>query len=101
LGRDLGLDYELDELLTGQPLRELQMDLNNNDIGINAALLGSPIPTPSSSRLAYLTPEGDLLYLPPGEDPLERQYCLGAWTATSVRCCGAIRLHPARTERMR
>jgi hypothetical protein len=49
-----GLGHEVEGAASGQPFIEMQMDLNNNSIGMNAAINGSGIPTRSTPGLVTI-----------------------------------------------
>jgi RHS repeat-associated protein len=49
-----GTGYELTGMLNGQPLAEMLMDLNNNAVGLQAAMNGAGMPTTSTPGLMTL-----------------------------------------------
>lgn len=51
--------HEGEGIYDGQPFIELRMDLNNNSLGMNAAINGTGIPTRSTPGLMYI--RGDKL----------------------------------------
>jgi hypothetical protein len=46
--------HEIDNLLDGYPMIESRMDMHNNEVGLNAALRGDPIPDRSNSQLLII-----------------------------------------------
>ena len=50
-----GAGHEGEDMLGGQPFSEMQMDMNNNSLGMNAAINGAGIPTRSTQGLMYMS----------------------------------------------